>query len=375
MRHRTRDSLPPMDSPTPHDEPATSPSPEQAGPAPAAERVVLPITQEPPTISRAGRRAAGGGHAARDDVSDTAVRRRALLETSGLANAGADILDSATDQSGEQARPLTDTSGADESSAASPAPALASEDASVVWPKMASAPEATTPGSPSPETPGGPETSDSIASEEKSWVALRSGADSESKTAPDSRAASKTTSASARNEDEVILEGSSVVGQPPSRAATHWAGVLVAIAALPVSWYFLHSSAAHMRQGVEPFALSFSPGGFMELIVGTLALLAAMWMARSSSLGPFVVGAISVVLGLPFLLAPHTMASALGPIMERLTIHSDLGANLASFVWSDALSGHFLAFGLFMILVGVVSHSARQAGRREQEIIDRARHD
>ena len=59
--------------------------------------------------------------------------------------------------------------------------------------------------------------------------------------------------------------------------------------------------------------------------------------------------------------------------LDRLTAQSTLGADLAAYFWTDAYSGKFVVLGLFMIMVGVVSHSARRAGRREQEVIDRGR--
>ena len=60
-------------------------------------------------------------------------------------------------------------------------------------------------------------------------------------------------------------------------------------------------------------------------------------------------------------------------VLDRLAAQSALGADLAAYFWTDAFSGKFVVLGLFMIMVGIVSHSARRAGRREQEIINRGR--
>ncbi|WP_247595261.1 hypothetical protein [Actinomyces procaprae] len=176
-----------------------------------------------------------------------------------------------------------------------------------------------------------------------------------------------------RSEDDVLLEGSSVVGHPKSRAAAHWAGVLVWLIALPLAWYLLHDAAATAVDGAAPLRFAVTVRALLELGAGAAALAIALWTAGRSSLGSFVVGAVSVVAGLPFLVAPAAMNNAVGPLLDRLTAHSDLGAALSSYWWADAVSGKFVAFGLFMIMVGVVSHQARRAGRREQEIIDRVR--
>lgn len=73
-------------------------------------------------------------------------------------------------------------------------------------------------------------------------------------------------------------------------------------------------------------------------------------------------------------MAPGPVDAALSPFLTRLAEQSTLGKDVATMIWSDAVSGRFLAVGLALVMVGVASHSARRAGRREQEVIDRVRH-
>lgn len=176
-----------------------------------------------------------------------------------------------------------------------------------------------------------------------------------------------------RSEDDVLLDGSSVVGQLAPRTAVHWASVLVAVVLVPLAWFFLHLGAAHQTAAAARLSFAFSANGLVALLVGAACLALALWMAQRSSLGSFVIGAVSVVLGLPFLLLPGVMTSVLTPTLEHLSTHSDLGVDLATYLWHDAASGKFVSFGVFMIMVGLVSHAARRAGRREQEVIDRVR--
>ena len=88
-------------------------------------------------------------------------------------------------------------------------------------------------------------------------------------------------------------------------------------------------------------------------------------------MGAFVVGAISAVIGLPFVVMPGVARSILGPTIDRLQAHSDLGSALSTYVMDDGLSGRFILMGVLTIMVAVVAHLARRAGRREQREDDR----
>ena len=176
-----------------------------------------------------------------------------------------------------------------------------------------------------------------------------------------------------RSDDDILLDGSTIVGRPASRAGAHWAGVLLSLVLLPMAWFFVHGAADVLTRTVEPHRFAFSPSAITELVAGLLIMSLALWTARRSSLGSIVVGALSAMLGLLFLLLPTSMNGIVGPILDRLAAQSALGADLAAYFWTDAFSGKFVVLGLFMIMVGIVSHSARRAGRREQEIINRGR--
>ena len=175
-------------------------------------------------------------------------------------------------------------------------------------------------------------------------------------------------------DDDVLLDGSTVIGHPKSRAATHWAGVLVSIVTLPVTWFFLHDGAAMATsRASDSFDFNVSARGLTELAVGALALIIAMWVARRTSVGSIVVGVISILLGLPFLVAPGVMTDAFSPFLSTLSTQSALGQSMSTYLWTDAVTGKFLVLGVFMVMVGVVSYTARLDGQREQESIDRAR--
>ncbi|WP_159717711.1 hypothetical protein [Actinomyces marmotae] len=175
-------------------------------------------------------------------------------------------------------------------------------------------------------------------------------------------------------DDDVLLDGSTVVGKPASRFGAHWAGILIAVVLLPLSWFFGHSArhsfgttAARNPEG------AMSVNGVIVIALSALCLGIGLWMARRSSLGTILVGALTALAGIPGLISPaathRVLEQALGAAADR----TSLGKDLLEFLWLDLSRGTFLLVGIVVLMVGIVSHSARRAGRREQEVIDRVR--
>ena len=170
------------------------------------------------------------------------------------------------------------------------------------------------------------------------------------------------------DDDSILLKGASVLSAPGSRVETHWAGVLVAVVLFPLAWFLVHDGAATLTGGnPSAWPSAASPMGALEILGGTAACAAALFMISRSSLGAFVVGAISVVVGLPFVLMPGVTKSILGSTVERLQAHSDLGRALSTYVMDDGLSGRFILMGVLTIMVAVVGHVARRSGQRTQD--------
>lgn len=169
-------------------------------------------------------------------------------------------------------------------------------------------------------------------------------------------------------DDAILLKGASALSAPSSRVETHWAGVLVAIVLFPLAWFLVHDGAATLTGGnPSAWPSAASPMGALEILGGTAACAAALFMISRSSLGAFVVGALSTVIGLPFILMPGVTKSILGPTVNRLQAHSDLGKALSTYVMDDGLSGRFILMGVLTIMVAVVGHVARRSGQRTQD--------
>ena len=170
------------------------------------------------------------------------------------------------------------------------------------------------------------------------------------------------------DDDAILLKGASTLSAPSSRVETHWAGVLVAIVLFPLAWFLVHDGAATLTGGnPSAWPSAASPMGALEILGGTAACAAALFMISRSSLGAFVVGALSTVIGLPFILMPGVTKSILGPTVDRLQAHSDLGKALSTYVMDDGLSGRFILMGVLTIMVAVVGHVARRSGQRTQD--------
>lgn len=185
--------------------------------------------------------------------------------------------------------------------------------------------------------------------------------------------ASARTARGERTDDDVILDGSSVVGKPASRASAHWAGILLSIVLLPAAWFLVHHGQALLAGSVKAFRFGLDTRGAVELGIGALVLAIALWTARRSSVGSFIMGVITLALGVVGLAVPDWANRTVAPFLSDLANHSSLGSDLATYFWTDAATGRFAVIGLALILVGVISHSSRRAGRREQEVIDRVR--
>ena len=170
--------------------------------------------------------------------------------------------------------------------------------------------------------------------------------------------ASAGTARGERTDDDVILDGSSVVGKPASRAGAHWAGILLSIVLLPAAWFLVHHGQALLAGSVKAFRFGLDTRGAVELGIGALVLAIALWTARRSSVGSFIMGVITLALGVVGLAVPDWANRTVAPFLSDLANHSSLGSDLATYFWTDAATGRFAVIGLALILVGAVSLGA-----------------
>ena len=174
-------------------------------------------------------------------------------------------------------------------------------------------------------------------------------------------------------DDDVLLAGSTVVGKPASRAAAHWGGTLLALVLFPIAWFLMHTAANALTGALaDGWPKVFSTAGIIELGMAIVLLIVVMATATRSSLGTFVTGITTLLIGLPFLVVPSITKQYLGDFLANMALQSRFGRILSEAILLDGVSGRLVIIGLFLIMLGVVSHSTRRAGRRERLVMDRA---
>ena len=174
-------------------------------------------------------------------------------------------------------------------------------------------------------------------------------------------------------DDDVLLAGSTVVGKPASRAAAHWGGTLLALVLFPIAWFLMHTAANALTGALaDGWPKVFSTAGIIELGMAIVLLIVVMATATRSSLGTFVTGITTLLIGLPFVVVPSITKQYLGDFLANMALQSRFGRILSEAILLDGVSGRLVIIGLFLIMLGVVSHSTRRAGRRERLVMARA---
>lgn len=360
-----------------------------------ADESASPAASSPASAEGSGHRAVRRSPSRRDDVQSTAVQRRSLFAQAGAVG---DIDSSASPGDGDasdvpaaasssetadsstvtqaHAGPLSPAATlpypAADSPVASPAHSVAPSASSAISPARADERAAADDHDAEVSSRGAAAAPSTLEASADSSLSDRRREDLSDAEAPMAPVWHRRTSG-VRSEDDILLEGSVVVGRPASRAAAHWASILLCLVLLPLAWFFLHQASHTLLSGAQAFHFDTDLRGLVSLGIGVACALIALWTARRSSLGACVIGVLVTIAGIPTLVAPGPVGEAVAPILTRLSEQSSLGGTVASMCWSDAVTGRLLAAGLFLLMMGVVSHSARRAGRHEQEVIDRVR--
>ncbi|QPK94108.1 hypothetical protein HCQ94_05990 [Actinomyces sp. zg-332] len=165
---------------------------------------------------------------------------------------------------------------------------------------------------------------------------------------------------------ETILEGATVYPTLPSRAAAHWWSLFLAILLLPISWFFLNHGMARLT--MTEYTTASVTLGTLEVLGATVALLIFLFSSQFSSLGAFVMGTITTVIAIPFIFFPSETDKYFAPIHERAVNMHGITEKIFNYFSENAYTGALFYFGLMLIFVGFIAHTARRQGRREQQI-------
>ncbi|WP_321780354.1 hypothetical protein [Schaalia cardiffensis] len=168
--------------------------------------------------------------------------------------------------------------------------------------------------------------------------------------------------------DDAIFDGASVQAEVPSRTGAHWASLFGYLLLVPLAWFLIADSGARLtlNDAGSVATGNFAPLPFLELLGGLVLVLFLFLLARKSSLGPWFVGVLTTLVGLPSLIVPGLTAEFLLPYLRMLSSSSTFGQNLSHHVQASAYSGRLLLVGLVLMGIGFLSHSVRRIGRNEE---------
>lgn len=184
-----------------------------------------------------------------------------------------------------------------------------------------------------------------------------------------STAARSDKSESPRLDDE-LFSAAPEVTEMPSRTGAHWLSFLLFLLLVPAGWYLAADAGARMTlaDAAPMYTGVASIVALGELLGATLISAILFVTARRSSLGAWLMGLVTLVVGLPWIMAPGITKASVLSTLTALTNTGSLGANLSHHLQASGYSGRFALLGIALLGLAYVSHSARRTGREEEAL-------
>ena len=176
-------------------------------------------------------------------------------------------------------------------------------------------------------------------------------------------------SASGRLDDE-LFSAAPQVTEMPSRTGAHWLSLLLFLILTPVGWYLAADAGARMTLAdAAPMYTGVASMLALGELLGSILIAAILFMvARRSSLGAWLMGLGTLIVGLPWVMAPGITATSALAALTALTNTGSLGANLSHHLQASGYSGRFVLLGVALLGLAYVSHAARRTGRDEEAL-------
>ena len=170
--------------------------------------------------------------------------------------------------------------------------------------------------------------------------------------------------------DDELFSAAPEVTEMPSRTGAHWLSFLLFLLLVPVGWYLAADAGARMTlaDAAPMYTGVASIVALGELLGATLISAILFVTARRSSLGAWLMGLVTLVVGLPWVMAPGITKASVLSTLTALTNTGSLGANLSHHLQASGYSGRFALLGIALMGLAYVSHSARRTGRAEEAL-------
>lgn len=170
--------------------------------------------------------------------------------------------------------------------------------------------------------------------------------------------------------DDELFSATPEITEMPSRTGAHWLSFLFFLLLVPVGWYLAADGGARMTLAdAAPMYTGVASIVALGEILGAIIISAILFVvARRSSLGAWLMGIVTLIVGLPWLMAPGITAASALSALTALTNTGSLGANLSHHLQASGYSGRFALLGIALIGLAYVSHSARRTGRAEEAL-------
>ncbi len=170
--------------------------------------------------------------------------------------------------------------------------------------------------------------------------------------------------------DDELFSAAPEVTEMPSRTGAHWLSFLLFLLLVPAGWYLAADAGARMTLAdAAPMYSGVASILALGEILGAIIISAILFVtARRSSLGAWLMGIVTLVVGLPWLMAPGITKASVLSTLTALTNTGSLGANLSHHLQASGYSGRFALLGIALMGLAYVSHAARRTGRAEEAL-------
>ena len=170
--------------------------------------------------------------------------------------------------------------------------------------------------------------------------------------------------------DDELFSAAPEITEMPSRTGAHWLSFLLFLLLVPVGWYLAADAGARMTLAdAAPMYTGVASIMALGEILGAIIISAILFVvARRSSLGAWLMGIVTFIVGLPWLMAPGMTGASVLSALTALKGTGSLGANLSHHLQASGYSGRFALLGIALIGLAYVSHSARRTGRAEEAL-------